>query len=128
VCSSDLEFSGREQLAINAFADALEVIPRSLAESGGLDPIDTLVALRAAHEQKKVETGVNVMEGGIGDMIKLGVIEPLKVKTQAINSASDAAIMILRIDDVISASKLDKGGMPQMPPGGMGGMGGEGEY
>jgi len=114
-------FSGREQLAINAFADALEVIPRSLAESGGLDPIDTLVALRAAHEQKKVEAGVNVMEGGIGDMIKLGVIEPLKVKTQAINSAADAAMMILRIDDVVSASKLDKGGMPQMPPGGMGG-------
>jgi len=118
-------FSGREQLAVNAFADALEVIPRSLAESGGLDPIDTLVALRAAHEQKKVEAGVNVMEGGIGDMIKLGVIEPLKVKTQAINSAADAAIMILRIDDVVSASKLDKGGMPPMPPGGMGGMGGE---
>jgi thermosome len=122
------EFSGREQLAINAFADALEVIPRSLAESGGLDPIDTIVALRAAHEQKKVEAGVNVMEGGISDMVKLGVIEPLKVKTQAINSAADAAIMILRIDDVISASKLDKGGMPSMPPGGMGGMGGEGEY
>jgi thermosome len=122
------EFSGREQLAINAFADALEVIPRSLAESGGLDPIDTIVALRAAHEQKKVESGVNVMEGGIADMTKLGVIEPLKIKTQAINSAADAAIMILRIDDVISASKLDKGGMPPMPPGGMGGMGGEGEY
>ncbi|MCX6821427.1 MAG: thermosome subunit beta [Candidatus Aenigmarchaeota archaeon] len=121
-------FSGREQLAINAFADALEVIPRSLAESGGLDPIDTIVALRAAHEQKRVEAGVNVMEGGISDMTKLGVIEPLKVKTQAINSAADAAIMILRIDDVISASKLDKGGMPSMPPGGMGGMGGEGEY
>jgi thermosome len=115
------EFSGREQLAINAFADALEVIPRSLAESGGLDPIDTIVALRAAHEQKKVESGVNVMEGGIADMVKLGVIEPLKVKTQAINSAADAAIMILRIDDVVSASKLDKGGMPPMPPGGMGG-------
>jgi len=115
-------FSGREQLAINAFADALEVIPRSLAESGGLDPIDTLVALRAAHEQKKVESGVNVMEGGIGDMTKLGVIEPLKVKTQAINSAADAAIMILRIDDIVSASKLDRGGgMPSMPPGGMGG-------
>jgi len=115
-------FSGREQLAVNAFADALEVIPRSLAESGGLDPIDTLVALRAAHEQNKVETGVNVLEGGISDMIKLGVIEPLKVKTQAINSASDAAVMILRIDDIISASKLEKGGMPSMPPGG--GMGG----
>jgi thermosome len=120
-------FSGREQLAINAFADALEVMPRSLAESGGLDPIDTLVALRAAHDQKKVETGVNVMEGGVADMIKLGVIEPLKVKTQAINSAVDAAIMILRIDDIVSASKLDRGG-PAMPPGGMGGMGGEGEY
>jgi len=116
-------FSGREQLAINAFADALEVIPRSLAESGGLDPIDTIVALRAAHEQKRVEAGVNVMEGGIGDMIKLGVIEPLKIKTQAINSATDAAIMILRIDDIVSASKLDRGGMPSMPPGG--GMGGE---
>jgi thermosome len=114
-------FSGREQLAINAFADALEVIPRSLAESGGLDPIDTLVALRAAHEQNKVETGVNVLEGGLADMIKLGVIEPLKVKTQAINSASDAAVMILRIDDIISASKLERGGMPSMPPGGMGG-------
>ena len=112
-------FSGREQLAINAFADALEVIPRSLAESGGLDPIDTLVALRAAHEQKKIETGVNVMEGGIADMTKLGVIEPLKVKTQAINSAADAAIMILRIDDIVSASKLEKGGMPQMSGGGM---------
>jgi len=116
-------FSGREQLAVNAFADALEVVPRSLAESGGLDPIDTLVALRASHEQNKIETGVNVLEGGITDMIKLGVIEPLKVKTQAINSGSDAAVMILRIDDVISASKLEKGGMPPMPPGG--GMGGE---
>ena len=116
-------FSGREQLAVNAFADALEVVPRSLAESGGLDPIDTLVALRASHEQNKIETGVNVLEGGITDMIKLGVIEPLKVKTQAINSGSDAAVMILRIDDVISASKLEKGVMPPMPPGG--GMGGE---
>ncbi|MDI6826122.1 MAG: thermosome subunit beta [Candidatus Aenigmarchaeota archaeon] len=115
-------FSGREQLAINAFADALEVIPRSLAESGGLDPIDTLVALRAAHEQKKIESGVNVIEGGIANMTKLGVIEPLKVKTQAINSASDAAVMILRIDDVISASKLEKGGMPPTPPGGGGEM------
>jgi len=115
-------FSGREQLAVNAFADALEVIPRSLAESGGLDPIDTLVNLRAAHEQKKTENGVNVLECKISNMFELGVIEPLKVKTQAINSATDAAIMILRIDDIISASKLSKGGgMPQMPPGGMGG-------
>jgi thermosome len=113
-------FSGREQLAVNAFADAMEVIPRSLAENGGLDPIDTLVTLRAEHDKGKNVIGVNVLDGGVTDMTQLGVIEPLKVKTQAINSASDAAEMILRIDDVISASKLGKG-MPPMPPGGMGG-------
>jgi len=114
-------FSGREQLAVNAFADALEVIPRSLSENGGLDPIDTLVTLRAEHDKGNTAVGVNVLDGGVKDMIQLGVIEPLKVKTQAIKSASDAAEMILRIDDVVSASKLDKGGMPPMPPGGMGG-------
>ena len=113
-------FSGREQLAINAFADAMEVIPRSLAENGGLDPIDTLVTLRAEHDKANKTIGVNVLDGGVADMINLGVIEPLKVKTQAINSAADAAEMILRIDDVISASKLGKG-MPPMPPGGLGG-------
>lgn len=117
------KFSGREQLAVNAFADALEVIPRSLAENGGLDPIDTLVSLRAEHDKGKAEIGVNVLDGGVKDMTELGVIEPLKVKTQAIKSASDAAQMILRIDDIVSASKLAKGGMPPMPPGGMpGGM------
>jgi len=105
----------------------LEVIPRSLAESGGLDPIDTLVNLRAEHDKGKSTTGVNVLDGGITDMIGKGVIEPLKVKIQAINSATDASQMILRIDDVISASKLEKGGMPPMPPGG-GMPGGEGEY
>ncbi|MBD3156150.1 MAG: thermosome subunit [Candidatus Aenigmarchaeota archaeon] len=116
-------FSGREQLAINAFADAMEVIPRSLAENGGLDPIDTLVSLRSEHDKNKLEMGVNVLNGGITDMMKLGVLEPVKVKTQAIKSATEAAEMILRIDDVISASKLDKGGMPPGPPGGgMGGM------
>ena len=116
-------FSGREQLAINAFADALEVIPRSLAENGGLDPIDTLVALRAEHDKGRTQMGVNVLDGGVTDMMKLGVIEPLKVKTQAIKSATEAAEMILRIDDVISASKLSKGGGPSMPPGGgAGGM------
>ena len=115
-------FSGREQLAINAFADAMEVIPRSLAENGGLDPIDTLVSLRSEHDKKKVEMGVNVFNGGVMDMMKAGVIEPVKIKTQAIKSATEAAEMILRIDDVISASKLSKG-MPSMPPGGMGGMG-----
>jgi len=116
-------FSGREQLAVNAFADALEVIPRSLSENGGLDPIDTLVTLRAEHDKGNNAFGVNVLGGGVKDMVQLGVIEPLKVKTQAIKSASDAAEMILRIDDVVSASKLGKGGMPPMPPGGMpGGM------
>jgi len=117
------KFSGREQLAILAFADALEVIPRSLAENAGLDPIDTLVELRASHEQGKETFGVEIFNGKVSDALTAGVIEPLKVKTQAIKSASEAAEMILRIDDIISASKLGKGGMPGgMPPGGMGGM------
>lgn len=111
-------FSGREQLAIQAFAEALEVVPRSLAENAGLDPIDILVELRSAHEQGKTSFGVDIYNGKISDAIATGVIEPLKVKTQAVKSASEAAEMILRIDDVISASKLAKGG-PTMPPGGM---------
>ncbi len=115
--------SGREQLAVNAFADAMEIIPRSLAENGGMDPIDTLVAVRAEHDKDKLNTGVDIFGGKTGDMFAIGVVEPLKVKTQAIKSASEAAEMILRIDDVVSASKLSKGGeMPPMPPGGMGGM------
>jgi len=116
------KFSGREQLAINAFADAMEVIPRSLAENAGLDPIDILVSLRSEHDKKKVNAGINIFEGKIVDMTSLGVVEPLKVKTQAIKSATEAAEMILRIDDVISASKLSKGDLPPMPPGGMPGM------
>jgi chaperonin GroEL (HSP60 family) len=119
-------FSGREQLAIQSFAEAMEVIPRALAESAGLDPIDILVELRAAHEQGKVNWGVDINRGKVEDAEKMGVIEPLKVKTQAITSAAEAAEMILRIDDIISASKLSKGGagggMPPMPPGGMGEM------
>jgi thermosome len=116
-------FSGREQLAILAFAEAMEVIPRALAENAGMDPIDTLVGLRAAHDQGRVSFGVLVDNGGVGDALKAGVVEPLKVKTQAIKSAAEAAEMILRIDDIISASGLSKGGagggMPPMPPGGM---------
>jgi chaperonin GroEL (HSP60 family) len=112
--------SGREQLAINAFADALEIIPRTLAESAGMDSIDTLVKLRAEHEKKGKNSGVAVLHGRIEDMWKNGIIEPLKIKVQAIKSASEAAQMILRIDDVIASSK--KSG-PPMPPGGMGGMG-----
>lgn len=115
-------YSGREQLAVKAFADALEVIPRSLAENAGIDPIDILVELRAAHEQGKINAGVGVTEGSVIDASASDIIEPLKVKTQAIKSAAEAAEMILRIDDVISASKLSRGGMPsggmpEMPEG-----------
>lgn len=112
---------GREQLAVEAFASALEIIPRTLAENGGLDPIDILVNLKAAHEKGNGMAGVNVLEGKIEDLYKKGVVEPLKVKTQAIKAASEAAMMILKIDDVIAAGKLG-GGPPEggMPPGGMG--------
>jgi thermosome len=109
------KFSGREQLAILAFADAMEVIPRALAENGGLDPIDTLVELRAAHEQGKISYGINLYDGKVDDAFEMGVIEPLKVKTQAIKSAAEAAEMILRIDDVIAAGKLEKS-TPSPPP------------
>jgi len=103
-------FSGREQLAILAFAEAMEIIPRTLAENAGLDPIDILVELRAAHDEGKHTYGVDVYTGKIVDMKKMGVIEPLKIKTQAIKSAAEAAEMILRIDDIIAAGKLEKGG------------------
>lgn len=113
---------GREQLAIEAFADSLEVIPRALAENAGLDPIDVIVEIRSKHEKKGGSRfGLDVNDGEIKDMVKEGVIEPLRVKIQAIDSASEVAVMILRIDDVISASGLG-GGEGGMPPGGMGGM------
>ena len=113
-------FKGREQLAINAFADAMEVIPKALAENAGLDPIDKLANLRAQHDNKNgVFTGLDVFSGKVQDMRKLGVIEPLKIKLQAIKSASEATEMILRIDDMISSGKSERGGPPGMPPGGM---------
>ncbi|OYT57041.1 MAG: thermosome subunit [Candidatus Aenigmarchaeota archaeon ex4484_14] len=111
---------GREQLAINAFADALEIIPKTLASSSGMNTIDTLVELRSLHEKGKVAHGVGVLKGKCIDMEEAGVIEPIKIKTQAIQSASEAAEMILRIDDVITASKMG-GGTPRGP--GAGGMG-----
>lgn len=111
---------GREQLAINAFADALEIIPKTLASSSGMNTIDTLVELRSLHEKGKVAYGVGVLKGKCIDMEEAGVIEPIKIKTQAIQSASEAAEMILRIDDVITASKMG-GGTPRGP--GAGGMG-----
>lgn len=120
-------YSGREQLAIKAFADALEVIPRSLAENAGIDPIDMLVELRAKHDQGSATYGVGILNGTVVDAVEVGVIEPLKVKTQAIKSAAEAAEMILRIDDVISAGKLGKGGAGGKTPGEMPDMGESGE-
>jgi chaperonin GroEL (HSP60 family) len=99
---------GREQLAAEAFAQALEIIPRTLAENAGLDPIDILVEMKRAHEGGKVTYGVDVFEGKVVDMSDKGVLEPLRVKKQAISGATEAAIMILRIDDVIAAKALEK--------------------
>ena len=116
---------GRAQLAIESFANALEIIPRTLAENAGLDPIDMLVELRSAHETGKKTVGLNVYEGKAVDMREAGVVEPLRVKTQAIASAAEAAVMILRIDDIIASAKSAAPDMGEgMPPGGMGGMGG----
>ncbi|MCL2317913.1 MAG: TCP-1/cpn60 chaperonin family protein [Methanomassiliicoccaceae archaeon] len=94
---------GREQIAIEAFASAMEIIPTTLAENAGLDPIDINIQLRKAHKEGKVTYGLNPFTGKIEDMRKLNVIEPLRVGKQAINSATDAAVMILRIDDVIAS-------------------------
>ena len=102
------EVGGKEQLAIEAFAEALKVIPRTLAENAGLDPVETLVKVIAAHKEQGPTIGVDVFEGEPADMMEKGVIAPLRVPKQAIKSASEAAIMILRIDDVIAASKLEK--------------------
>ncbi len=115
--------SGREQLAIGAFAAALEVVPKTLAENAGLDSIDALVDLRSAHE-KSPYMGLNVFTGDVTDMKEAGVIEPKRVKKQAIQSAAEAAEMILRIDDVIASTRTsapDMGGMEGMGgmPGGM---------
>ena len=94
---------GREQMAIEAFSGALEVIPRTLAENAGLDPVNTIIDLRKAHSEGKSTFGVNVYEGGVADMEKAMVFEPSRVVEQAIQSASETAVMILRIDDVISS-------------------------
>ena len=110
--------SGREQLAVQAFADAIEVIPRTLAENAGLDPIDVLTELKSAHDKKMKWAGIDVFTGKVVDAWANGVIEPLKIKTQAISSASEVATMILRIDDVIAGTKSAPS---PMPPGDMGG-------
>jgi len=106
---------GREQLAVNKFAEAIEVIPTTLAETSGLDHIDKLVELKSRHEAGEKYAGLNVFANKIEDMKAGGVVEPLKVKLQAIDSASEAASMILRIDDIISSTKEQKG--PKQAPG-----------
>ncbi len=117
-------FSGREQLAVLKFAEAMEEVPVTLAENSGLDPVDMLVEIRSAHAKGQQNVGINVNAGKTGDMAKANVFEPASVKKQAIKSATEAAITILKIDDVIAAS-APKGGQ-QAPPEGMGGMGGMG--
>jgi len=108
---------GREQLAIEAFANAVEIVPRTLAENAGLEPIDIVVELRAAHEKKEGGyMGVNVFTGKVENMHENGVVEPLVVKEQAVKSAAESASMILRIDDVIAATKPKEGKMPERPP------------
>jgi len=97
--------AGRERMAMESFAQALEIIPRTLAENAGLDPVDEMMALRAAHNEASTSIGINVEEGGLADMLGLGVYEPVRVVSQALKSAIEAAIMILRIDDVISSRK-----------------------
>lgn len=109
---------GREQLAIEAFADAIEIIPRTLAENAGLDAINTLVDLRAAHEKGQKNGGLDLDSGKVMDAWKANVLEPLRVKTQAIQSATEVATMILRIDDIIAAKSFTP------PKGGPGGPGG----
>ena len=109
---------GREQMAIEAFANAIEVIPKTLSENAGLDPIDMMLEIRNAHKKGKKYAGINVFEGKVDDMLKNNVIEPLRVSMQEIDASSEAATMILRIDDVIAA----KGTSGSTPPGGPGGM------
>jgi len=114
---------GREQLAVECFAEALETIPLTLTENAGLDPIDILSELRARHEKGETWTGIEVHSGKVQDMTQAGVFEPLAVKKQIIKSATEAASMILKIDDVIAAGKMKT---PPTPPGGPPGMGGMG--
>ena len=118
-----VEVGGREQMAITAFAEALEVIPRTLCESCGMDSIDTLVDLRSKHEKKNSTAGVDVYKSKVADLKALGVFEPLKVKKQALQSSSEVVEMLLRIDDIIASKGKSGGAGGKMP--GMEGMGGE---
>jgi len=120
---------GREQLAVEAFADALELVPRTLATNAGLDGIDALVDLRAAHDDGDLYAGLDVFSGEVVDSYEAGVVEPATAKQQAVVSAAEAANLILKIDDVLEAGESDDDDGPGGPggaPGGMGGMGGMG--
>ena len=105
--------SGKEQLGVIAFSEALESVPMALAENAGLDPIDIMVQLRAAHEKGQLWAGVDLVEGKVADLKEKGIIEPLGVKIQVIKSAAEAAGMILKIDDVIAAAKSKDAGPPK---------------
>jgi len=110
---------GREQLAVKRFAEAIETVPLTLGENAGLDPLDILSELRSRQGKGEKWAGVDVFEGKIKDTKELEVYEPLAVKKQAIKSATEAATMILRVDDVIASGKMKA---PPTPPGGSGGM------
>ena len=114
--------SGREQLAVQEFANALEFIPLTLAENAGLDPIDILTDLKAQHDNGEVSAGINIFNNKIEDTLIQGIIEPSKIKRQALSSASEVAIMILRIDDVLASKSGSKGGGSPGYGGGMMGM------
>ena len=113
---------GREQLAVTKFAEALEIVPKTLAENAGFDAIDKAVELKNRHEKSR-NAGLNAYSGDVKDMLEEGVVEPLRVKVQAILSATDAACLILRIDDVLASTKKPPERAPGGMPGGMGGMG-----
>ncbi len=118
---------GKESLAVSAFANALKIVPKSLAENAGLDPIDMVQEVLAKNETEGSSMGIDVYNGEIADMYELGVVEPLNVNRQILKSAVEATNMILRIDDVISAKEIGGGGEPPAgPPGGAPGMGGMG--
>ncbi len=106
---------GREQLAVQAFADSIEIIPRTLSDNSGLDPIDMLTELKVKHDAGEKWAGVDVFEGKVTDARELGVLEPLDIKLQAISSASEVAELILRIDDIIASGNTSSNG-PNMPP------------
>jgi len=110
---------GREQMAIEAFSNAVEIVPKTLSENAGLDPIDMMLEVRRAHKKSNKYAGINVIDGKVEDMLKNNVVEPLQLGIKEIQAASEAATMILRIDDVIAAKGESK--TPLGPPGGVGG-------